>query len=416
MSLLIKISVPDREEKVEMVELPAKFGRAPDCDISLSDEGISRYHFLIEKEGGKIILRDLGSRNGTFLNGKEVSTAYLNEGDIITAGSTSFEIIEARIFQQEDFSEIFKNLLKAPEDEIIKRLTKAEGYRIFLEGKSGKRFIRSTGISERDFADIDSTIKSLISSEHLFLKKGDFFYIKIQTDELRGGISLLNPAFTDYDLLSPAFSIIAMKMEMNVLREKLKNLERYLPLDILITSDLSLREITVLFCDLAGFTGRCERASLKEIAEFIKFYYSILNRIASEQGGIVNKFLGDGAMIIFGASVFTKGHQVDAVKAAIMIKEEMRRVLFGGEEVKIRTGINTGICLVGGIEAGERMEWTVIGDVVNVASRLQGMASPGQILIGEETWRVVREDFSTKYVGTISLKGRRSKTRIYEVL
>jgi len=373
-SLLIRIS-SSQEERIERIELPAKFGRAPDCDVSVLDEGISRYHFLIEKEGEKILLKDLGSRNGTFLNGKEVLHSVLKRGDVITAGNTSFEIIEIEEeIPLKEIVEIIKSSLTEPQEELIKKIGKI---------------------------------------------------MSIQADELLGGIPVLNPLSESFEpeILSLISHAIAMKTEMNEIKERLRKIERFLPEDISsiikegrITFEPSMMEITVLFCDIVGFTGMCERVNIRETADFIKFFYTLLNKLANENNGWVNKFLGDGAMIIFGAPFFTKDHPIDAVRTALSIKRELQKVKVGKEEIMVRIGINTGICLVGGIEAGERIEWTVIGDAVNVASRLENMALHGEIFIGEETWKAVREIFKTKYIGTISLRGRKGKTRIYEVV
>lgn len=418
MSVVIKISTPEGEERIEEIELPARFGRSLECDISLHDSGISRYHFIIEREGEKILLKDLGSRNGTFLNGKEVSISTIKPGDVIRAGDTSIEVIEI------DISGIFKTELSDGIDDVVKKLTGAEGYRILVERAEGGVLVESIGIDERDLEYVDSIIKSFISSKQKFLKSNDYFLMRIQTDELVGGVYLLNPTFPlpDYEILSSTLSLRAMKAEMREVKEKLRKLEKFLPRELLsslnddkIAFEPSLQELTVLFCDLVGFTGRCERVSAKEVFEFIKLYYKLLTDGANGNRGSVNKFLGDGGMIIFGAPLLTKDHPTDAVKSALSIKRELEKVKLGGEEVKMRTGINTGVCLVGGIEAGERVEYTVIGDVVNIASRLQEIASPGQVLIGEGTWKIIRGSFKTKYVGTISLRGKKAKTRIYEV-
>lgn len=374
MSILIRISSP-REERVERVELPARFGRAPDCDISILDEGISRYHFLIEREGEKVFLKDLGSKNGTFLNGKEVVISVLKKGDVITAGHTLIEIVELEEkIPSIDIAEIINSSSMEPPEELVKKLGRI---------------------------------------------------MNIQTEELLGGIPVFHPSveISDYGLFSLIFQVVTLKTEMSRIKERLREIEKFLPVDVSsiimeekLAFEPSLREITVLFCDIVGFTGMCEKVSIKETAEFIKFFYTLLNKLATANNGWVNKFLGDGAMIIFGAPVISKDHPVDAVRTALNIKRELEKVKMGKEEIKIRIGINTGICLVGGIEAGERIEWTVIGDVVNVASRLENMAYDGEIFIGEETWKAVREIFKTRYVGTISLRGKKGKTRIYEVI
>jgi adenylate cyclase len=137
--------------------------------------------------------------------------------------------------------------------------------------------------------------------------------------------------------------------------------------------------VTLLFLDLRGFTARAAQADPKMIVNFLnRFFQAMVEIVETEHGGMVNKFLGDGFMAIFGAGSGATTHADDAVAAGCSM---LRRVeLFNADLVRaneaplgIGIGINTGRAIVGSIGSSERMEYTVIGNTVNVASRIEGL-------------------------------------------
>src|SRR5262249_42850857 len=155
---------------------------------------------------------------------------------------------------------------------------------------------------------------------------------------------------------------------------------------------------TVLFADLSGFTTLSERLDPEEVHALMDRCFKILLEGVHRFEGTVNQFTGDGIMALFGAPLAHEDHAQRAVHVALEIQKAIRR--YGedlrkerGIELAMRIGINTGEVVVGAIGDNLRMDYTAQGDTTNLAARLQAMASPGGILIGEQTYRLVERDF-----------------------
>lgn len=175
-----------------------------------------------------------------------------------------------------------------------------------------------------------------------------------------------------------------------------------------------LRQITVLFCDLAGFTGFSEKNSPAKVVEFLNEYFALAQKIVSAHGGIINKFIGDAYMAIFNAPVPLENHAGAAVNAA----EEFRAkylALSGDTRPGIRIGIHTGEVLAGRIGSDERQEYTVIGDTVNVASRIEALGKKmgENLLLSGETQRQITDQKPWRKIGRIQLRGKTTETAIY---
>jgi len=175
---------------------------------------------------------------------------------------------------------------------------------------------------------------------------------------------------------------------------------------------------TILFTDIVGFTGISEKMSPREINIILNKHFSQLTDIIFKYGGTLDKFLGDGLMAIFGTPIEKKEDAENAVRAALEIRQKFAEVIKKtSPEIKfdIRVGINTGRVVAGNIGSPKRMDYTVIGDAVNIAKRIESSAKPDQILIGPETYKCVKNKFNLKKVGPKKLKGRKAETMIYEV-
>jgi adenylate cyclase len=150
----------------------------------------------------------------------------------------------------------------------------------------------------------------------------------------------------------------------------------------------------------------------------LNLYFSRMTDIIFAHDGTLDKYIGDGLMAVFGAPMEKKDDADRAIRAALEMRSELARMMEGTETPKkftIRIGVNTGRVVAGNIGSPRRMDYTVIGDPVNVASRLESIAQPGQILIGEETYRLVKDRFKIREVGRRKVKGRSSEIMVYEV-
>jgi adenylate cyclase len=177
---------------------------------------------------------------------------------------------------------------------------------------------------------------------------------------------------------------------------------------------------TMLFTDIVGFTRLAEQITPRETNIILNRYFSVMTDVVFSYDGTLDKYIGDGMMAVFGAPL----EKDDDAERAILAAKEMRVKLKAmmtekGSPLRtfdIRIGINTGRVVAGNIGSPRRMDYTVIGDPVNIAARLESIAQPNQILIGEETYRNVKGKFDIKEIGRKKVKGKSEDILAYEVL
>ena len=169
-------------------------------------------------------------------------------------------------------------------------------------------------------------------------------------------------------------------------------------------------EATILFIDIVGFTKIASNMTPLSVSHMLDIFFSAMSEIIFDYYGTLDKFIGDGLMAVFGAPIERSSDPERAVWTAI----EMMNGLVP-DNIQVRIGINTGRVVGGMVGTEKRMEYTVLGDAVNVASRLEQMALPGQILIGEETYKKVKDKFSIIEVGPKVIRGKDTRILTYEV-
>lgn len=182
-------------------------------------------------------------------------------------------------------------------------------------------------------------------------------------------------------------------------------------------------DVTVLFADIRGFTSMSEKMSAEEVSEILNEYFAAVEPIIARHNGIINKFIGDAVMAIFGEPIPDKNHASNAVKCGndMLLKvEELKKKWLkeGKPKIEIGVGINTGEAFVGNIGSETRLEYTVIGDVVNLASRIESYNKiyKTKFLISETTYKNVRNIADVIKISEVSIRGKAKKLNIYEVL
>jgi len=181
-----------------------------------------------------------------------------------------------------------------------------------------------------------------------------------------------------------------------------------------------LREITVMFADLPGFTQLTEDHG-PDVAPFLTEFLTLATKAIHEEGGIVDKFIGDCIMGIWNAPAANEDHAYSACRAAQKIRQAMRHVARPDGRTEgqfVRIGINSGVALVGNIGSSERLSYTAIGDVVNVASRLEALGKDlkAEVLISEATRELAGPRVITRAHGTAAIKGRTSTVHVFELV
>ena len=184
------------------------------------------------------------------------------------------------------------------------------------------------------------------------------------------------------------------------------------------------KPLTVFFSDLQGFTELTERLEPEVLTELLTHYLTEMSKIAIRWGGTIDKFIGDAILVFFGDPI-TKGNREDAVACVLMAVEmldklesirEFWRERGVARPLNVRMGIHTGVCTVGNFGSEDRLDYTVIGNGVNLASRLESNSDPNQILISEDTYLLVKGRVRCDQREAISVKGVSHPVQTYQVI
>lgn len=149
-------------------------------------------------------------------------------------------------------------------------------------------------------------------------------------------------------------------------------------------------QATVLFVDIVNFTGLCEQLTPKTVAAILNLYYDALHKTAHIFGGIVDKFIGDGAMILFGAPKKDPEHSFNAICAGylfLQFSKHLSEIIPNFNQIQYRIGLHTGALIAGSLGGQERLQYTAIGDTVNIAARICQMSNPNQITLSEYCYK-----------------------------
>ncbi len=175
---------------------------------------------------------------------------------------------------------------------------------------------------------------------------------------------------------------------------------------------------TVAFIDICSFTSISETESPDMVVKLLNSYFDVIVKEIIAQGGYIDKFIGDAIMAVFRGDY----HLDRAIDACIIARTEIEKLPALSENIsfspKVSIGINSGEMISGNIGSSSlrRLDYTVIGDTVNIAQRLQSTASPGQVLISEQAYEKVKESFNCRKVGEVSFKNKSKPMNIFEVM
>jgi len=211
--------------------------------------------------------------------------------------------------------------------------------------------------------------------------------------------------------------------------EKLDKIQRYLPgglTDKILAQRDKIegerRQVTVMFCDMRGFTSLSEKLGHEKIYSIMDEVFEILIHKVLDYGGTVNKLTGDGIMALFGAPIALEHAPQRAIRSALAIQREMTRFSnhlkseTGIPPIEMRIGINTGAVVVGSLGNDLRVEFTAMGDTVNLASRMESLAEPGTTYVTEETFKATEGLFRFEALGERRVKGKEASVRAYRVI
>jgi adenylate cyclase len=465
-------------------------GRRQDNDIVIADEAASRQHaqFFLDEALNTVTIRDLGSRNGTFINRRRLTEKFdfkLGANDVVRIGlyeilvtlqaddAEGMEDVAAtgmQPFSRELLLESFDNhavlLYEVIQqlnnildiDVALKEVSRllqltlgADKCQVILaedfermEELGFPRTIGQAAIDRRSavlLPNKEPQSRALLSDSAKQLRihtalcvpvvSGDKTIALIYIYKTRSDTRHFSQR--DMQLAVAVGHLAALTIERVSLMERVREenrirqlLQRFVApveaefllrnyLDSGNLPELTEQRLTVLFVDIAGSIGMAEKLGAKKFGALLERYYQDVTDIIFQHGGLLDKYLGDGVMAVFGMSK-KENPEEQAVAAAIEVLHLLEaRYRSQDKHIDVGIGINTGDAVAGYVSTKERVELTVVGDTVNVASGLQALARPNRILIGPQTAAAVKAKFKPESIGARQIKDRAQSIEVFEV-
>ena len=284
--------------------------------------------------------------------------------------------------------------------------------------------------AQEDNDEFNDVLINVIDTRETFMYR-EVRFVRENGESIPLGITsslLKDDSGEDYGVVS-VFSDLREAKKRQFLQETLTRYVTRQVVDLILEQPENIildgeeREASVLFCDIRGFTTISEKMTPRELVRMLREYFTLMVDAVFSQQGTVDKFIGDCIMAIFGAPTPQIDHAERAVRAALAMKRAVeifneRRIQEELEPIQIGVGINTGNVVVGNIGSEQRLEYTAIGDAVNLASRLEGLNKQygTSIVLSESSALQLSETIVLRELDEVRVKGKRKPVKIYDVI
>jgi len=375
-----------------------------------------------------VIYTDNRIRDGLFSEqDRDLLVAFADQAAVAIQNAQLFEsVVNARNLMANILASIASGVITT---DIMDRIT--------LFNRAAERIlgIPAHQCENRPYHEALAPLRDVLSRLVEEVKKRERQFIGYEVDsELpdRGMVSLsmsLSPLKNAQDETQGVAIVVEDLTEKKRYERDMAMIRRYLPPELIesLPDDLSELQlggkrqvITTLFADIRGFTTYSETHAPEQVVEVINHYFNIAGKIIRAQEGIVDKYQGDCVMANFNTPLHeVPDHALRAVRTAWEIQQAIKayhQKMPSDSRLQLGIGINTGEAVVGNVGAEDRMEYTAIGDAVNLAKRLQEEAGPGQILLGQSTYELVKDHVIVNKLEPIQVKGRSALEQVYELV
>jgi adenylate cyclase len=498
-------------------------GRSMQATVRLTDREVSRRHSQIDRDGHDYVVRDLGSSNGTFVNGQRIDgPTRLKDGDEVLIGTSRLkfhlgdgapasaaEIVHmqpsgaplegviARVEAKANFAPAdqvtdpgqlkrdYERLrighefsryvrLERNLDELLSRilaiafdLIPADNGVILLRDAGAKELViqamrqRKPGqgkvlVSDTLLKQVQATHQGVLTSDAImdsrFASSQSIIALGVRSamavpllsgDDVRGIMFLDSrervAAFTtkDLEVLSAIAAQASIALENSEYARALEReaeqraqLSRFLSPALVeqaargaleLSKGGQLTELTILFSDIRGFTSMSEKLPAQEVVKVLNDYFELMVDILFEHGGILDKFIGDALMGLWGAPVRRPDDATRAVQAAVQMQARLKefnaeRIADDKQPLRIGIGLHTGLVVVGNMGSSKALSYTAIGDGVNLASRLCGVAREDMVVISEDcAAKAGKQQFVLEPLPPAKVKNREAPVEIWSV-
>ncbi|HLC26281.1 MAG TPA: adenylate/guanylate cyclase domain-containing protein [bacterium] len=322
--------------------------------------------------------------------------------NIIESLTSGLMVIDSRTFQILSFNQAMERITGLSRTEVLQR--PIEEVFAYVQGLScadlAKEMWEKGVVTRPRMRVTRPTGEELyrgLKAEPLYSRQGEAMGIVVHIEDV-----------TEREVLRESFSrYVAPQVVEAILSEKQKlKLSGY------------RQEVTILFADIRGFTELAESLEPEAVVSLLNGYFSLMVDVVLKYEGTLDKFVGDNVMAVFGAPISREDDTERALRAAIEMQAEMvgfnsAREQANQEPIHMGIGINTGIAVVGNVGSEKRMDYTVIGDAVNVADRIQNLSRGGEILVSEQTYRKVSKVIRGRPLSSGRVRGRVNPVKIY---
>jgi len=302
--------------------------------------------------------------------------------------------------------------------------------RISLFNKAAERIlgINADQVLAKPYREVLAPVPGMNAMVQQVKSRGGQFNMEVDTVlPRRSGLTTLNMTFTPLrDMAQETLGVTIVLDDVSE-KKRIESLRRYLPpalVDQVVGLDAAQRpqrrRLSIMFADVRGYTAFSERIEPEHLIQIMNGYFEIAARAINKFEGVIDKFMGDGIMAEFNTPLNPQEDHVErTVRTALMMRSELqayhavlppdRRLFFG-------IGLHCGEGVIGNVGTYSRKDYSVIGDAVNLASRLTELAEPGQILISRSIYEEVQEWVEVKPMGPVHVKNRKKPVLVYELL
>jgi len=389
-------------------------------------------------EADAIEQEDFKARAWLLADGGEtgVETEVEEEGDVGLESEGKGQLVLV-VDDLEDMRNLIGNALKKRGYRVLKAANGEQGYEVICDRRPDL-VISDWMMPKLSGPDMLKQVRAnndISTTPFILLTAKSDEESKLIGTEIGADVFLGKP-FNDQELGSAVRNLLGLKSrekEVQKLNDYITEsvLKRYLPpalIGDILSGELSmdkpaeLRDITVLFSDLKGFTKTSEDLGPEGISAFLNEYLTVMNEVIFEHGGTIDKFIGDAIMVLFGAPQDMDPEEqvkraTDCAKAMQRAMEGITRMwkADGAGDLQMRIGIHHGSAVVGNFGSTQRSDYTAIGPCVNMAARIESASEPGEVFVSDATAKLMGEE-ATAEVGAFELKGIEGKATLYRVV